>query len=184
MEHFDLFKSVVLPYINFFLFLVMAWWLFRKPLREALRKQHEEYYQSIHAAREAWKNAENSQREIQQRLDSMSQSLAETKGKTGVDAELNYVSLEDIHEKSRLQAEAEREHLLFGAKNLARQMKFEAERIAQVETDNAMEQLKKDILELTKEKVLERISAELNESGQRKVLQKKLEQLNSMSLEV
>ena len=183
MEHFDLFKSVVLPYTNFLVFVFLAWWLFRKPVKEALKKQHEEYYHSIHAANEALKIAEKSQIEIQSRLDSLDKSIEEIKGKIGVEAEVGYESLGEIQEKAKLQAEVEREHLLVGANNLARQMKLEAERIAQVEIENAREQLKKEILALSKEKVLERIGSELNEDSHRKISQKKLEQLNSLNLE-
>ena len=184
MEHFDLFKSVVLPYTNFLVFLLMAWWLFRKPIKEALNKQHEEYYHSIHTANEAWKSAEKSQKEIQQKLEYMEKSVAEIKEKMGIEVEVGYITLEDIQEKSNLQAQQEREHLLAGAHALARQMKLEAERIAQVEIESARERLKKEILALTKEKVLERIGSELNDISQHKIAQKKLELLNSMNLEV
>jgi F-type H+-transporting ATPase subunit b len=184
VEHVDLVKGVLLPYINFFLFVGMAVWFFKKPLSKALSAQRESYYQTLKDANAALTSAQQKHDEINEQLQKFHHSLDELQGKVGDKGAAGQLTMDGIKERARKQAEAQREALLQKTQKLARQLEEEASRIAEYEIERAREQLKKEILDITKQKVVERLKTELGESKQLQLVKNKAGVLEQLNLEV
>ncbi len=166
MEQVDLLKSVILPYLNFFFFLGLAIYFFRKPLNNMARAKHDKF---VFAADEARKLMEETEK-LHQNLEMKAATLAQ--------------EIEGIKAKSREAAEIEAKEIIENAKAIAEHLKKEARFIADAAVEQAKQELRREIVTLAKESVVKKIHEEMDSAGHKTFLKKQVKELDHLTHEV
>ncbi|MBC7661787.1 MAG: ATP synthase F0 subunit B [Chitinophagaceae bacterium] len=159
MENFDLLNSFIFPYVNLAIFLVLAVYILKKPIQNALRGKRDSYLVMLERANHAKEEAERKHREIEARFKAL-------------DSEMNRIRAE-VKESADLEAQA----ILTSAQQLAEHLKHEAKRIAVAEITAAKEAVRADILQQVKQKTAEELARTLDDSRQHKIVQQSLNTL-------
>jgi len=164
VEHLDLFKGVFLPYANFFIFMALAIYFFRKPLRAMAEKRRAQFDAALKQAQEAKDLAEAKNRELTARLAKLDDEVAEIRRLTANTAQF---------ESKKIVEEANR---------LAAHLKEEAQRMANAEVDRAKDELRRTIVAAVKGGVETKIQTELNIEAQMKLAKSRIGQLKSVQV--
>lgn len=159
MENFDFLNSFLFPYINWIIFLVLAYIMLRKPFLNALAAKRKNYAELLERANVAREEAERRNQELKTRLARLDQEVA------------------DIRNKARQQAEEEARALVTSAEQLAEHLKREAKRIADAEVAAARVALQAEILEQVKVQTAEHIQRNLDEQAHHRVIKQGLTQI-------
>lgn len=159
MENFDFLNSFLFPYINWIIFLILAYIMLKKPFLSALAAKRQSYADLLEKASLAKEEAERRNLELKQRLARLDQEVA------------------DIRSKARQQAEEEAKALVTSAEQLAEHLKREAKRIAEAEIAAAKVALQQEILQQVKVQTAEHIQKNLDEQAHHRVIKQGLNQI-------
>jgi F0F1-type ATP synthase membrane subunit b/b' len=165
VENFDWLTGFVFPYLNFFLFLFLAFRFFRKPTASVLRNKKMEYERLVKEAQAARLAAEEKNNALSLRLKNLDEEIAEIRATQIAHAEKR---ADDI----RKQAQALTSHI-----------ETEAKRMAEVEVQRAKMALQSEILETLKKLVSEKVSRETKPETQAEVMRSRLAALAGINME-
>lgn len=166
MEGVDLFNGIVFPYINLLIFLILAFLLFRNPIKNALMARKVAYEELLQKAKAAKEEAEARNAELRQRLRSL-------------DDEVNGIRL-----RAEAQALEEAKAIVTSAEQLALHLKAEAKRIAESEVLAAKQGLREEIIKQVKSETLVQLQAQLSETKQHQVIRSNMDKLTGLQTEV
>jgi F0F1-type ATP synthase membrane subunit b/b' len=165
MENVDPLMGIILPYVNFAIFFVLAIYFFRNPAAEAARKRRAEFEKVMLEASRAKEAAD--------------QRLAELNGRLAkLDKEVS-----DIRQLTKDSAQEEAAKILSDAETLAEHIKHEARRIADAEVQKARASLRSEIVKSVRDAVTQRIQSELDEKAQLTLVKKQIGTLNNIRAE-
>ena len=162
---FDWLTGFFLPYINFTIFILLAFKFFRKPIQGIFLKKKEDYDEMLRQANEAREIAERKNRELETRVQGLR------------------LELEQLQERSKNEAEASVAKMLVDAEKLKNHMSAEARRMAAAEVKKAKEQIEEQILSQVKHQVVERLAKQMSEMDQERFQLGAVKQLGKLSLE-
>jgi F0F1-type ATP synthase membrane subunit b/b' len=162
LENFEIFHSVIFPYANLVIFLILAWFILRKPLLNGLAAKREAYMGLLERANKAKTEAEAKQRELDQKLKDLEREVEQIKGEV------------------RQQAEVDAKAIVVSAQTLAEHLKKEAKRIAEAEVAAAKEDVQREILQQVRKSAAEEIQRTLDDGRQHQVVKKGLAELSQM----
>ena len=165
MEHVDPLMGIILPYVNFFIFLGLGIYFFRKPARSAALKKHQEFQEAMNAATAAKDEADRRLAELEKRHQQLDQELAAMKA------------------AAQNAAETEAAQIVADARRLGEHLKQEAQRIASAEVEKARFGLRREIVEAVRQKVAEKIQSEVGEREQVALVKKRIADLNTLKVE-
>jgi F0F1-type ATP synthase membrane subunit b/b' len=165
LEGIDTLKGLVLPYTNFFIFLGLAFYFFRKPAIAAAKKRKEDYERLVKETRAALDQATAKYEDLKVRH-------------AKLDAEAN-----GILEISRETAAKEAARIVADAEKLAAHLKAEARRIADAEVEKARAVLRDEIVAQVKTGVAEKIKSELNQDSQVSLVRTNISRLQQIPVE-
>lgn len=162
MEHFDLLNSFIFPYVNLAIFLMLAVYLLKKPLQNALTSKREGYLAIVAKANKAKEEAELRQKELAAQLKQLDSEMSR------------------IRQEVKESAEQEAKAILVSAESLAEHLKKEAHRIAEAEVTAAKEAVRAEILALVRQKTAEELMRTLDEGRQHQIIKQGLGALSSI----
>ncbi len=162
MENFDFLQSFLFPYINLAIFLFLAIYFGRKPVKAALANRRESYLALLEKANKAKEEAESKHRELDARL-------------KGLDAEL-----QRMRNEVKAAADQEAQAILSSGAALAEHLKREAKRIADAEVTAAKEAIRAEILAEVRQKTAEELKRSLDDNRQHQIVKQSLAGLNSV----
>lgn len=165
MEHLDMLMGVILPYANFFIFLGLAIYFFKKPARDGALKKRTEFLRVMTEAKKSFDEANNSLIELKSRQKNLNAEISELK-KISEEAAKT--------EAGRIAGESER---------LASHLKVEAKRIAAAEVQKAKAAIRRDIVDAVCENVKLKISKEVSSDKHLEIVRKNLSELKSIRAE-
>jgi F-type H+-transporting ATPase subunit b len=165
VEGVDIFTGVIAPYINLAIFLVLATWMLKGPIRNALSAKRDAYEELVKKARAAKDEAEKRNLELKDRLVKLDREV------------------DEIRVKAQSQAEEEARQVVANAEALAEHLKREARRIAEAEIAAAKVELQKEIIEQVKQQTISQLQASLDDSRHHQVVQQGLGNLSRVSIE-
>ena len=120
--------SVTLQAINFVLYGGLLFYFLRKPTVAYFRNRHEAYKQALVKAESARREAELKKREMQERLEALELSSAES------------------IQQARVEAEALKKRIVEEAKSMSTHLRDEARRTAEFEIERAKGQLREELI--------------------------------------
>lgn len=165
MEGVELLTGVVFPYINFAIFLVLATFMFRRPIKNALSAKRDSYQTLVKKASLAKEEAEARQRDLQLRLANIDQEIGE------------------LRQQAKIQAGIDAKTLISNAEKLAEHLQREAHRIAAAEVAAAKVELQHEIMKLVKQQVIDKVQKKLDASRQQLVIHQNLVSLGNIRAE-
>ncbi len=165
LEGIDTLKGLILPYTNFFIFLALAFYFFKKPAVAAAKKRKEDYERLVKETRAALDQATAKYEELKVRHAKLE---AEAK------------SILDISKDS---AEKEAARIVADAEKLASHLKAEAKRIAEAEVEKAKASLRDEIVAQVKTGVAEKIKSGLNQDAQTSLVRTNIGRLQQIPAE-
>lgn len=161
-HHVDMLMGVILPYVNFFMFLGAAVFFFRKMAVVAANKKRTDFEKLMTEARSARDAAEKRLDELKRRQAGLDKEIAEimamSKGSADVEA-------------AKIQSDAER---------LSKHLRDEARRIADAEVEKARSELRREIVNSVRDSVTKKIKSELNNDSQLKLVKGKIGELRTL----
>lgn len=163
MEHIDPIKSVLLPYINFAIFLGLLIYFARKPLAKLAQDKRLKFDAALAEAKAAHVAAEEKSKGLSQKLASLDRDV------------------QRIREQTKHDAEKESERLIASAHELAKNLESEAVRVAQGELVKSREGLRQEIVDAVKKTIIERVTHDLTPDKQRDLIHKQMELLQSLA---
>jgi F0F1-type ATP synthase membrane subunit b/b' len=165
VEHVDMLKGVILPYANFFIFLGLAVYFFRKPARAAAAKKKADFDRLL--------------AESQAVRDAALAKLAEfTRRHASLDREI-----EELRSISKQTATAEAVKIIADAERLAEHLKIEARRIAGAEVDKARAELRREIVDAVRASVTTKIRTELKADAHLMLVRQRIGELKNLQAE-
>ena len=164
MHEVDTLMGVILPYANFFIFLGLAIYFFRKPARAGAAKKKEDYDRLVNEAKKAYEDASAKLAVLSERHAKLDQEVRE------------------IQSLAKVSADAEATKIIGDAERLAEHLKAEAKRIAAAEVDKAKQALRDEILASVKATVIEKFKADLNPAAQQELVKKRISELKSIQV--
>lgn len=165
MEHLNMLMGVILPYANFFIFLGLAIFFFKKPARDGALKKRTEFLRVMTEAKKSFDEANNSLIELKLRQKNLNDEISEVKKISEVAAE---------NEAARIATETER---------LVSHLKVEAKRIAAAEVQKAKASIRRDIVVAVCGNVKEKILREVSSEKHLEIVRKNLSELKSIRAE-
>jgi F0F1-type ATP synthase membrane subunit b/b' len=166
VEGLDLWRGFIAPYINFFLFVVGGYFLFRKPLSNMLASKKNDYLLLMAQAEQAMKEASALKRELEEKL-------------AGLKAELD-----SMKQQAQASAESEANQIIGRAERLADSLKQEAERVVEAEFNLAKRGMQEEIIIQATKAVHAKIINELNQEAQSQIVDVRLEALGEVKVGV
>ncbi len=124
MEHLDILKQVVYPYINFALFIGLMVYVARKPLGQMVAKKKADFEAAVAEAQKARVEAESLNRKLTERM-------------AGLEVEI-----EELKKRLLDSTKQEASNIMHNAERAAEHMVGEAKRIAETELEEAKVELK------------------------------------------
>ncbi len=165
MENFDFFNSFLFPYVNLAVFLVLAYFILRKPFVGAISAKREAFNELMKKASAAKLEAEKRNQELKTRLSQLDKE---------VDA---------IKKQFKEQAEQEAKAIVQNAEQLAEHLRKEAKRIADAEIAAAKAAIEQEILKQVHSLATKEIQKNLDQTKQTKVIQQGLGALDAVQVE-
>lgn len=161
----DVFRGIVLPYFNFFVFLGAAIYFFRKMVVKAAAKQRTDFEAQMNEARQARDAAIARLDELKQR-------------QTGLDKEIA-----EIMAMSKGAADVDARKILSDAERLATHLRDEAKRVAAAEVDKARATMRREIVEAVRQAVTTKLKSELTADAQLRLVKKQIGELKTIQAE-
>lgn len=143
MEHINTLTGIVLPYVNFALFIAMCIFFFHKPLREMAEKRRSDFESLLREATKAKQEALEKNRELTERLRKLDGEVAA------------------IKESAVKGAERDAERVTRDAEMFAKNLLEEARRMADAEVERARTSLKTEIISSVRVAVESKIRSDL-----------------------
>lgn len=163
MEHIDPIKSILLPYLNFAIFLGLLIYFARKPLIKMAQEKRQKF-ESAQAQALAAKNiAVAKSNELSQRIASLESDV------------------QRIREQTKQDAQKESDRLIASAHELAKNLEVEADRMVQAELLRSKENLREEIVSAVKKTIIERVAHDLTTDKQRSLVRKQMETLTQLT---
>jgi F-type H+-transporting ATPase subunit b len=163
MENINTLTGIILPYLNFALFVAMCVYFFRKPLREMATKRRADFESMLRDATKAKQEALEKNRELTERLRKLDAEVAAIKDSAIQGAQ---------RDADRLTRDAE----VF-AKNLLE----EARRMADAEVERARAALKSEIIASVRDAVESKIRSDLKPADHVALIKQNLGSLDEMN---
>ncbi len=154
--------GVILPYANFFIFLGLAIYFFRKPAREAAAKKKNDYDRLVNEAKRANDEAQARLAELTKRYERLDSELKE------------------IKELAKSSADTDAAKIVADAERLAEHLKLEAKRIAEAEVENARGALRDEILQQVRGAVVAKIKTELSAASHQDLIKRRVADLTKI----
>ncbi len=164
-EHVDMLMGVILPYVNFFMFLAMAIYFFRKPAREAATKKRDAYERILNESKAA-------------RDDALARLEELKKRQTGLDSEIA-----EIKSASKASADLDAAKIVSDAESLAKHLREEARRVADAEVSKARATLREEIVAAVRQSVTEKLKSELSGETQLSLVKSRIGELKTIRAE-
>ncbi len=165
MEHFDFFNSFLFPYINLIIFLILAYFILRKPFVGAIAAKRESFNELVKKASAAKLEAEKRNQELKNRLSQLDKEV------------------DEIRKQFKDQAELEAKAIIQNAEQLAEHLRKEAKRIADAEVAAARSAIEQEILKQVHKVAVAEIQKGLDQGKQAKVIKQGLGALDSVGKE-
>ena len=162
MEPVDPLFGVILPYVNFAVFLAAAIYFFRKPARAAAAQARDRFVKMMGEARQAKESAEARLAEL-------------TRRQQGLDREVS-----ELRAQSKASAEQEAARMVADAARLGEHLKVEAQRIAQAEVEKARNELRMQIVAAVQEGVAKRLRTDLDSPAQQQLAKSRIDELRGL----
>ncbi|MBQ49994.1 MAG: hypothetical protein CMP10_21620 [Zetaproteobacteria bacterium] len=166
MENFDWYMGAIVPYVNFVVFLVAGYFLFRKPVRSLFSGQRESFEQMLKEAAAAKEAAALENKKLKDQLGRLDGEL-ETMRQNAEKA---------VSEESRVMVE--------NAEKLANHMTSEASRIAEAEVTKAKTELREEIVRNLTAAVAGKIKGEVSLDQQHQIVKSRVQYVKSLNTEV
>lgn len=164
MEHINWTLGVIIPYINFFTFLIVAFFLFRKPLSQAAKKARDVF--------------DKSSIEALQEKEMIQKKLQEMRGRSDrLEAEL--VEMRSVAEATLV---TEEKALLEEGVRLAQHVREETKRVIEAEIEKVKLEMSRQIIDLVKNEVAERIKKDVGIEKQHQIVRESIVQLGTVQL--
>lgn len=164
-SHIDPLMGIILPYVNFAIFIALLIYFARRPAASAARKRREDF-ESLMA--EATKAKEAAELRLKQLTEKQAQLDTEIK---------------DILSSTKAAADLEAAKILSDAERLAEHLKAEARRIAEAEVLRASHELRQEIVMAVKENVTKKIKNEMTADAQLALAKRQITELRSVRTE-
>lgn len=161
-HHFDIFNAVVIPYINFAIFVIAFIVFFGKPLKAMALGRRTKYLDASKEAAKALASAQEQFDEIKRKFDSIEAELAGFKKESEALAN---------DEAKRLVAEGER---------VAAQIMAETKRLAVEEINRARTELRQEIVAAAKKAAEAKLEAGLSDADKTRILASRSAELQGM----
>ena len=165
MEHLDPLMGVILPYANFFIFLGLAIYFFRKPAREAAAKKRNEFLRVMNEAKKSYDDANDKLTQLKKR-------------QANLDAEIA-----DLKKTSDLSAKTESEKIISDSTRLASHLREEAKRIAAAELSKAKATLRQEIVAAVSANVTQKITKEVTKDKHLEIVRRNISELKTIKAE-
>ena len=165
MENVELVSGVILPYVNFALFAVLAFVLLRKPLNAMAYKRQETYKISLDEAQRAHDDAMARLRQVETQMSDIQNELA------------------TIRDRTRESANREATDMLVDAKHLADHLRDEAGKMAAAEIESARVTLRREVVSDIQVEVKRQLKAGIDPAVGKQLIQRRLTEMKSMKLE-
>ena len=160
-HHLNLVDSILIPYFNFAVFVVVFVVAFRKPLAEMAAKRRGKFLDASKEAAQALTNAQSQFQEIKTKFDSIETELASFKRESEALAN---------DEAKRLVSEGER---------IAAQILSETKRVAAEEINRARTELRQEIVAAAKKAAEAKLAAGIPEADKTRILTTRSAELQS-----
>ena len=160
----DFVKSVVLPYINFAIFLVLLIKFGKKPLAQALGARKDAFLASSSQAKQLHDEAKLLNEKLQSRLDNLSSELSE------------------IAETIINTAKSESDRIISEAERLSLAIKTEAELLIQSELAQAEQKIHNDLVAQAAKAVEEKLKSGLAAEANSALVTSGINKIRSMNL--
>lgn len=154
--------SVIAPYLNFALFIFLAYKFLKKPLVSMFANQKIDFEKKLKEADSAKEIALKQNQELQAKLTELEKEI------------------EEIKSKAISSSEYESNEIVNRANKLAENMKLEAVKIREMELKKAKEALKKQIVSEVKLVVLQKLENDLDADQKNKMIRTNISQLRSI----
>lgn len=166
MEHeIDMLMGVILPYANFFIFVGLAVYFFRKPAKEAATKKRHEFTRVMDEAKKSFDEANEKLKVLQTRQANLK------------------TEIEEYIRTSEQSAKQEAERIVQEAERLAHHLKEEAKRIASAEVQKARASLRQEIVDTVCTNVKDKISKEVTKDRHLEIVRKNISELKTIHAE-
>jgi F-type H+-transporting ATPase subunit b len=165
MEHLDPLMGVILPYANFFIFLGLAIYFFRKPAREGAAKKRNEFLRVMNEAKKSYDDANAKLNQLKNRQANLESEIA------------------DLKRTSDLSAKTESEKILADSARLADHLREEAKRIAAAELQKAKATLRQEIVAAVSANVQQKITKEVTKDKHLEIVRRNISELKTIKAE-
>ena len=165
MEHLDPLMGVILPYANFFIFLGLAIYFFRKPAREGAAKKRSEFLRVMNEAKKSYDDANEKLTQLKNRQANLESEIA------------------DLKKTSDLSAKTESEKILSDSTRLANHLREEAKRIAAAELQKAKATLRQEIVAAVSSNVQHKITKEVTKDKHLEIVRRNISELKTVKAE-
>jgi len=165
MEHIDPLMGVILPYANFFIFLALAIYFFRKPAREGAAKKRAEFLRIMNDAKKSYDDANEKLLQLKNRQENLESEIA------------------DLKKTSDVSAKAEADRIISDAERLAAHLREEAKRIAAAELSKAKASLRQEIVSAVSSNVQQKITKEVTKDKHLEIVRRNISELKTIQAE-
>jgi F0F1-type ATP synthase membrane subunit b/b' len=165
MEHIDPLMGVILPYANFFIFLGLAIYFFRKPAREGAAKKRTEFLRVMNEAKKSYDDANEKLNQLKKRQANLESEIA------------------DLKKTSELAAKTEADRIISDSERLANHLREEAKRIAAAELTKAKSELRQEIVSAVSSNVTHKISKEVTKDKHLEIVRRNISELKTIKVE-
>ncbi len=165
MEHIDPLMGVILPYANFFIFLGLAIYFFRKPAREGAAKKRSEFLRVMNEAKKSYDDANEKLSQLKSR-------------QTNLEAEIA-----DLKKTSELTAKTESDRIIADSERLSNHLREEAKRIAAAELSKAKAALRQEIVSAVSVNVKQKITKEVTKDKHLEIVRRNISELKTIKAE-
>jgi F0F1-type ATP synthase membrane subunit b/b' len=164
VEHVEFVSGVILPFVNFTLFAVLAFVLLRKPLNAMAYKRYETYKVSLDDAQRAHDEAMARLRQVETQMADIQTDLG------------------SIRDRTRELANREATDMIADANQLADHLRDEAHKMASAEVALARVALRREIVADVRMEIESRLKAGIDPVVGKQLIQRRLTEMKSMKL--
>lgn len=154
-----LFMNVIVPYVNFAVFLALLVFFARKKVKDAFVKKRQTFESEAKSAAEHFSAAEKSRTEMKQRLSALDKDLAE------------------FEQRTKTLAEQDSQKLLQEARRMAQSIEGDVSRIIASEVEDAKEEMRVKILQEIRAEVSAEIKKSLSQDNHQMFLRRQMKKL-------
>jgi len=163
MQHVDLIKGIIIPYANFFVFLLLAYFLMKKPFAAMVLGRRKSFEELLHKANQEKEEAMARAQKLEAKLNSL------------------YDEVEKIKENAKLIGSKEADKIVLEAEELAKHLIEEAHRVAAAEVTRAKNELRAEIVQEVMKDVRKKIQQDLGEKTKLEIVHRQVEVLKNLT---